>query len=149
MHGDPSHHNVHLQNMRTRATTTRPRQPEASPAAFERQVPCCPNALIDDSGDFRWRIKAAHSATKACFRTPLNAIYRVPHDKKSQLTTKIWNGLTKVTQVPPEPTRTCTASDETHPIFIWSAPERMDCAVHLASLAELFFNSVARMAPLL
>ena len=24
----------------------------------------------------------------------------------------------------------------------------MDCAVHLASLAELFFNSVARMAPL-
>lgn len=35
-----------------------------------------------------------------------------------------------------------------YPIFIMSAPARMDCAVHLASLAELFLSSVARMAPL-
>ena len=36
----------------------------------------------------------------------------------------------------------------TYPIFIWSAPDNMDCAVHFASLAELFFSSVARIAPL-
>jgi hypothetical protein len=34
-----------------------------------------------------------------------------------------------------------------HPIFMTSAPARMDCAAHLASLKELFFSSVARIDP--